>query len=180
MKIARGLYKFSMNSNVYFLDKLSLVIDTGNPLNKELLKQEFSKVADPKSVKKVIFTHFHYDHIGNYDLFENAKFYASKEEIEDWKKNPSSAILSNGLANTFKPEIIPLESMDGFEILSTPGHTRGSICLLYNKILFSGDTIFKDGYGRTDLPTSVPEELTKSVEKLRDLNYDILCSGHDY
>jgi len=47
------------------------------------------------------------------------------------------------------------------------------------KILFSGDTIFHRGtIGRTDLPTSLPKEMDKSLKKLAKYKYDILCPGH--
>ena len=76
-----------------------------------------------------------------------------------------------------------LSKINKLTIISTPGHTRGSISIWYEeeKILFSGDTIFANGsYGRTDLPTSVPEELEKSISKLKEYKYEILCPGHDY
>jgi len=55
-------------------------------------------------------------------------------------------------------------------VIELPGHTPGSIGL-YNfsqKILFSGDTIFKDGVGRADFTYSSPESLTQSLQKIRE------------
>ena len=49
------------------------------------------------------------------------------------------------------------------EVLHTPGHTRGSICLLHDNLLFSGDTLFNSGIGRTDLPGGIMAELERSI-----------------
>jgi len=56
-------------------------------------------------------------------------------------------------------------------VIHTPGHTKDSICLYEKntKSLFSGDTIFVDGVGRTDFPTGNFSLLKKSVEKLVEL-----------
>ncbi|MEE8205066.1 MAG: MBL fold metallo-hydrolase, partial [Dehalococcoidales bacterium] len=50
-----------------------------------------------------------------------------------------------------------------FTVLHTPGHSPGSICLLGEGVLFSGDTLFNYGIGRADLPGGDPEQLMKSI-----------------
>ena len=81
-------------------------------------------------------------------------------------------------------ELNPLpKNIQGLEVINTPGHTKGAVCLWYpeDKILFSGDTMFYNkNIGRLDLPTSVPGEMRNSLIKLLDYNYKILCPGHDY
>ena len=52
------------------------------------------------------------------------------------------------------------------EIIHTPGHTKGSICLFRDGLIFTGDTIFKDGYGRTDLAGGSQKDLENSLKKL--------------
>ena len=68
-----------------------------------------------------------------------------------------------------------------FSIIPTPGHTPGSICLYFpnEKTLFSGDTLFQMGYGRTDLPGGNMGQLIDSLEKLFTLPSDVLVyPGH--
>ncbi len=185
-KIAEYVYKIAADSNVYFLDfAKKIIIDTGRPRNKDIVVKELSKI-DPAKIDLVLFTHFHYDHIGNFHLFPNAQFYASQAEIDAWKKDPFGAILSLELVDQFTVAVLPIESLDlsvfGLSVIATPGHTIGSICIYYGKekILFSGDTLFRNSHGRVDLPTSVPKEMMRSLLKLRKIDYKILCSGHEY
>tara|TARA_B100000315_G_C14444499_1_gene526186 strand:+ start:68 stop:619 length:552 start_codon:yes stop_codon:yes gene_type:complete len=179
-KIVEGVFKIKADSNLYFLDfDEKMVIDTGSDVNKDIVKRELGKLVELKDVKKVVFTHLHYDHIGNYKLFSNAEFFASSSEIEDFKKDPVGTTVSKEKLDI---ELEPIEELKGFEIIETPGHTRGSICLFFLKerVLFSGDTLFYEGYGRIDLPTSVPELMKKSLRKLEKLWYKVLCPGHEY
>ena len=67
-----------------------------------------------------------------------------------------------------------------FKIIETPGHTGGSICLLYKDVLFTGDTLFDCGCGRVDLPSSEPSLMKESLEKLEKIKYKFFCPGHDY
>ena len=63
---------------------------------------------------------------------------------------------------------IPLA--DGFiEVIHTPGHTKGSVCFLYDQKLFTGDTLFKESVGRHDLYSGSLVELRKSVFRLMSL-----------
>lgn len=82
----------------------------------------------------------------------------------------------------------PMEAMSNFKfqfsnisILSTPGHTPGSICLYWpeEKVLLSGDTLFCMGYGRTDLPGGNMGQLIESLEQLFALPGDVhVYPGH--
>jgi glyoxylase-like metal-dependent hydrolase (beta-lactamase superfamily II) len=71
--------------------------------------------------------------------------------------------------------------IDDLEVICTPGHTIGSICLYdeTSKSLISGDTVFGDGgYGRYDLPTGDRAALIASIEKLKGLRIDGVYCGH--
>lgn len=182
-KIGEDIWKLNVDSNVYFLNlKEKIVIDTGPEEYKDKVKDEIKRIIDLRKIEKVIFTHLHYDHIGNFDIFEKAEFFASEEEIKSFNDDKTGAILSPALAKKFNVRLKPLKQLDDFEIISSPGHTRGSICLFYikEKILFSGDTLFYNGYGRLDLPMSVPEKMRETLKNLKKLNYKILAPGHDY
>ncbi len=69
-----------------------------------------------------------------------------------------------------------------FLVIATPGHTKGSCCYYFeeNKVLLSGDTLFQDSVGRTDLPTGSMSTLVRSVhEKLMVLPDDVVVyPGH--
>ena len=87
-KLAENIYKLNVDSNIYFLDlDEKLIIDAGPRNYKEIVKKELSKLVFLDKIQKVIFTHLHYDHIGNFDLFPNAEFFALEEEIEYFKKH---------------------------------------------------------------------------------------------
>jgi glyoxylase-like metal-dependent hydrolase (beta-lactamase superfamily II) len=182
-KIAPKVWKLNVDSNVYFLDlKEKLIIDTGPRAYKGVVGGELSKVVELDKINRVIFTHLHYDHIGNFDLFPKAKFYASQEEIALLKKNRAYAIGDPLLVLKFKVKLHPLKDFLGLKVIKTPGHTKGSICLYYpkEKILFSGDTLFFNGFGRIDFPFSDPGKMEESLEKLKKIKYKILAPGHDY
>lgn len=115
-------------------------------------------------VKYIINTHGHIDHIGA-DL-EIKKLTLAKLLIHSLDA-PLLSILS------IEPDVL-LKEGDmisigevKLKILHTPGHTRGSICLLGDGFAITGDTLFKDGIGRTDLPGGSEEDILRSLEKLK-------------
>ncbi|MFO8016594.1 MAG: MBL fold metallo-hydrolase [Candidatus Woesearchaeota archaeon] len=201
-RISEGVWKFTGTDNVnaYLIcagdkgcgheggSKGAVVIDAGNRADRQEMKNLLGKAADPDDVKAVIFTHLHYDHIGNFDLFPNAEFYASETELEDFRDSPASTTLSEEMAEKLRRPIggslKPLpRNICGLEVISTPGHTRGSVCIWHpaKGILFTGDTMFANKrFGRTDLPTSAPEKLNESLITLLDYDFRILAPGHDY
>jgi glyoxylase-like metal-dependent hydrolase (beta-lactamase superfamily II) len=67
-----------------------------------------------------------------------------------------------------------------FEVVHTPGHTPGSICLYdkMKKILISGDTLFEDSIGRTDLQGGNKQDMQKSLQRLSKLDINYLLPGH--
>lgn len=183
VKLCENVYKLSVDSNVYLLQDEKIAIDAGPRSQRSELLRFLDKMVPLNEVKKVYFTHLHYDHIGNFDLFENAEFFAGAAEIEDFNRDKKAAILDDDMVQKFNIELKAAVSDDVFQVIETPGHTRGSICLFYPKqsVLFTGDTLFnKKMLGRTDLPTSVPSEIKKSLVKLIDCKFRILAPGHDY
>ncbi len=156
-KIKDNIWQFyfkSFGSCVYLVKlKNYILIDAGSEDTKEELKKDLEELnISPMGIKIVLLTHNHWDHAGGLDLFENAKVY-SYENMHELK-------------------------IKEIKVIATPGHTKDSVCFLYEDVLFSGDTIFHDGIGRTDFPESKPEKMQKSLEKLKKINYKILCPGH--
>ncbi len=81
----------------------------------------------------------------------------------------------------FKKLKILKDKLLDLQVIKTPGHLRGSICVYgpKNQYLFSGDTVFADGIvGRTDLAGSDPSALKKSLKTLSKLKLKLLCPGH--
>ena len=187
-EIYKDVFKFTGMSNVYFLKQENILIDAGDFSDKDILEYELSKVISLDKIKTIILTHLHYDHIGNLELFKNAEIYASRKEIESLKKSAIETIIHPEIAINFNYKLNILENLElpsYLKVIDTPFHTKGSICIYdtKRKILFSGDTVFSEDfsvYGRMDLPTSCPNYKLESINKLKKIEFDILCAGHDY
>ncbi len=184
-QLAKNIWKLTdlggLCSNVYLVDyDVPTLIDLGAEEYNDMLVKGLKSIGyAPEQIKRVIFTHLHFDHMGKPSAFPNAEFFASKQEIEDEGMN-RGFFQSLGIKHP-EARLKPIGKLSWGEIIPTEGHTRGSICLWMKKegILFSGDTLFNHGHiGRTDLPTSVPEKMDASLEKLSKLKYRILCPGH--
>ncbi len=119
----------------------------------------------------IINTHSHFDHtLGNKELksITNAKIAMHKNAPLE-----KDVGLDEG-------SIIALDDIK-IKVLYTPGHTKDSICLLTNNILFTGDTLFVGTCGRTDLPGGDAGELYDSLQRLSNLDDNIIIyPGHDY
>ena len=76
------------------------------------------------------------------------------------------------------PDTITVAGL-AFQVLHTPGHTPGSVCLICDGAIFTGDTLFAGSCGRTDFPGSDPKEMVHSLKKLATLpgDYTVL-PGH--
>ena len=130
-------------------------------------------------LKYVFLTHAHHDHYdaakAYLDEYTGARFAAPSKDMPLLEKadcpNPS-LLLKDG------DEIELGETV--LKVISTPGHTAGGICLLTDKVLFSGDTLFKLSVGRSDLETGNWEQLVESINtRLYTLDEDIVVyPGH--
>lgn len=172
-------------SKVYLIKPKLILIDTSSKINREeLLKNLNWLKMNPTHIKIVLLTHMHADHIGNLELFKKAKIMVSEAEIKSLKENPYATTFiedKQTLKSILSLNLIPARSFNKIKVIKTPGHTCGSVCYLYKSILFSGDTIFDKKFkaiGRTDLPTSLPLKMKKTLNKLKKIKYSILCPGH--
>ena len=140
----------------------------------------------------ILLTHGHFDHIGAAEelkAYYNAPIYAMAEEKEilENTQNNLSGLYGRGYtvcADCFLKDGEVLQ-LAGFEIhvLHTPGHTVGGACYYFPeaKVVFSGDTLFCESYGRYDFPTSSGRELIASVKRLlKELPGDVtVYPGHN-
>lgn len=165
----------------------ALVIDPGDE-GEEILKDIEKRRL---SLKYIINTHGHFDHIGANGFLKEASGAKIAIHVEDafLLKNAPMHASSFGLnsATSPEPDFILRDGDDvkigniALKIIHTPGHTKGGICLYYDSQVFVGDTIFAGSVGRTDLPGSLSyTELIKSIEeKLLPLGNDVkVFPGH--
>ena len=167
-------------SNIYVIGRdKATIIDTGvgnraNPLWPQL--EELG--VGPRSIDKVVITHAHHDHaMGAFLILERAhpKVYVHEKDATYIATRLGDALVKVNEGDVIETELWPLE------VYWTPGHTEGSMCL-YNperKILFSGDTVFPDGYyGRYDGESGSLQAIVDSLRKLDGLDVEALLSGH--
>lgn len=135
----------------------------------------------------ILLTHGHFDHIGAVEYLReslNIPVYASIKE-KDLLANPSLNLspMMNQYIKVENCEWINTSTLDiepfKLTVLNTPGHTSGSVCYLTEDIIISGDTLFKNSYGRFDFPTGNLAQLKESLQKLFQLegNYTVY-PGH--
>ena len=119
----------------------------------------------------IILTHAHPDHIGAVgEIMGKLKGQIYLHSFDSrWLKQMLGSAFP-GLRNAEENEIIKIGSLKS-RIIHTPGHTQGSICLYLEKegVIFTGDTLFAGGVGRTDLPGGDESALRSSLRKLMGL-----------
>tara|TARA_Y100000768_G_scaffold22821_1_gene15539 strand:+ start:2000 stop:2695 length:696 start_codon:yes stop_codon:yes gene_type:complete len=130
------------------------------------------------TLKKILLTHSHHDHVNSIDLLLKKKdlpIYINKKEADFWNKKYDN--------------LITMDSKDKIHIgnseissLHTPGHTPGSCCYSFDNNLIAGDTLFVFGCGRCDLHGGNPEEMYNSLKLLKEnlAKTTIIMPGHNY
>ena len=171
-----------LQTNCYILslhDQV-IIVDPGAKAERIL------NAINQRKVIAILLTHAHFDHIGALnDLMTHfsCPLYLHEDDeplLYDPSLNYSfqKRFVVN-IKTTSYPNTLHIGEFK-FEVIETPGHTEGSVCLIIENKMFSGDTLFMQSVGRTDLNTGNPSKMKQSLRKLKalDQNYDIY-PGHD-
>ncbi|MBQ3166143.1 MAG: MBL fold metallo-hydrolase [Clostridia bacterium] len=185
MKVIKHVF-YPMGQNTYIVaddSKNCVIIDLGG---------DFSQIESILSANgltplAVIFTHGHFDHIlgAKSAADKNIPLYVSEEDRHMLLSQKDCLATLAGFKYTPVTDCLTLEEGTvifgdmTFEVVKTPGHTKGSVTLITGEYMFTGDTLFHLSVGRTDLPGGDREELKTSINRLigRDFNYKVL-PGH--
>ena len=175
-----------LSANTYLIidGKDCVLVDPGkeDPRIVEFIKE------NSLNLKGILLTHGHCDHMRGIIAFE-CPVYIHKDDVE-LLNNPHLNCSDRFSRKNVSIDVAPIEVEEGMEInllskpikvIHTPYHTMGSVCYYIpeEKILFSGDTLFKDAMGRSDFVTSDPNLIKSSLAKLGALPDDvILYPGH--
>lgn len=151
--------------------------------------QDIKMALGSSKLRYILLTHCHFDHILKLDSLraetraEVCIHADDAEMLKDPELNGSEffglEFASLGADRLLEDgEIIAL-GKEKIEVISTPGHTPGSVCYDCGNILVCGDTLFTSGYGRYDLPGGDPRALYNSLHKLASRNDDpTIYPGH--
>lgn len=169
------------DSNIYIAG--DIIVDTGTGENADYIFSEILKAnIDPKDISTIINTHCHFDHTGGNSLF-SADIFIHSEDASALELGDNMATAAYMFGKSTKPSMITKKLKEGdkiadFEVIHTPGHTRGGICLYDGEILISGDTVFANGgIGRMDIGGN-QEDMINSLKKLLKFDAEYLLPGH--
>ena len=195
MQLNARLHAFLWNSltanncNTYFIDgPFKVLIDPGHDGLFEHVERGLAALHyTPSDIQLVICTHSHPDHIEAVKRFAKPTLFAVHET--DWRLLNGEGRAMAGVygfdPDRIRPDFFIDEGSLRFEelelqVLHTPGHSPGSVCLYWPeyKGLFSGDVVFHEGLGRTDLPGGSGDALKDSIRRLASLEVDALWPGH--
>ncbi|ATH61356.1 hydroxyacylglutathione hydrolase [Staphylococcus nepalensis] len=180
-----------VKTNTYFIENEKSVILVDPASDYDLIKKKLNQINKP--LKAILLTHAHFDHIGALDDVV-AKYqvpvYMHRLEFDfltDTYKNGSEKfkqyglepITSNVSPNQLDEGSVEIEGFQ-FNVLHTPGHSPGSLSFVFDEFAVVGDTLFKQGIGRTDLYKGDYETLVASIlDKIFELDEDLpLFPGH--
>ncbi len=168
------------------------LIDTGFPwMGKRIIKELDAIGIQPQEIKHILLTHHDIDHIGSVAMLQaltGAAVWASKEDIPYITGELDRHGFKKYLKYFFrvkKPETVkpfaPGQKINGIEVIPTPGHTPGHVCLLFEDVLFAGD-LFENKKGSL-IPYPPPwnwndSMMLEAVNNISQLHYKLVCPAH--
>ena len=128
--------------------------------------------SEKMRVKYVCATHAHYDHVRSIDRLA-AELRAVTVAFEGSQAKPKVSVADGDALSIGGRDVL---------VMHTPGHTKDSVCYYDGENVFTGDTLFVDAWGRTDLPGGSPDELFASLHDVLMALPDetVVYPGHDY
>ena len=205
MKLNYGFFKFDKvrGVNCYWTHSESsvVIIDTANPKNEQKFLNELAAAGkQAEDVKFIILTHADIDHLGSAARLKqltgakiaiheaDAGIAEGKDPIKD-VKGPLGLIfkLLTGFSkfDYFKPDVLLKDGDEiaGLKVIHTPGHTNGSMILYrQDQVAITGDTVLCNRKGEPRGPIKIftpdMDQAWTSIQKLADLNFQMLLPGH--
>ncbi len=181
-----GEHSFGANCYAVISDSHALVVDPTVSVSAILSAVS----AEGAVLEGIILTHGHFDHVVSLDTLRDATgipAYIHEDDAElltDGKKNAFSTFFGKERIwraaehTLYDGDVIPLGN-ETVKVIHTPGHTQGSVCYLCGDTLITGDTLFSNNIGRTDLYGGSSELLAESLKLLRAFDPQLkICAGH--
>ena len=173
-----------LGTNCYILEdevrKLAAIIDPGDEAERILAQVE----KDGVQVKYILLTHGHYDHTTAvpdlHKALPNAEIYIHQADSHGagGRLFPLASQVDDLLLYD-EGDVLKLGGLT-IEVMSTPGHSQGSVVLKVGDVLFTGDTLFAGSCGRTDLRGGNYQQMLASLKRLARLEGDYhVLPGHD-
>ena len=204
MEVAPGVHTIDgvVGPPVYLIeDEVLALVDTSLPFNAPKVLRYIRRLGrQPREVAYVLITHGHPDHTGSAPALRRctgAHLLANPFDTRlDGREQPlvaymgfmgrwpvSIPFLERVPADGFLEDGQVLPLLGGLQVLHTPGHTPGSVCFYSEDrgVLFAGDLVVADrkGVGRSmPFPGSDWEEYQRSLERVADLKFQVVCPGH--
>jgi hydroxyacylglutathione hydrolase len=188
MKVFDGLYAFiwrdyqENNCNTYLIvGKMKILIDPGH---QHLFKHVHNKLnamnIRPDQIDVAIITHGHPDHLEAVAGLDKSTMFAMSTDEHRFISDLAGKYFKIPEPYFFLQEGDLTIGDHHFQVIVTPGHSPGSICLYWpdKKAMFTGDVVFNQGIGRSDLPGGDSGKLKTSIKKIADMDIDYLLTGH--
>ena len=170
-----------LGTNCYLLEdehtRAAAVIDPGG----DGARIEAQLLADGAELKLILLTHAHFDHTGGV-----AELHKALPDVPVYLHPADAALVGSDVFPAIGAATVPYEDGDtvqlgelAIQVLHTPGHTPGGVCLLVGDALFTGDTLFQGSMGRIDFEGGSYEDIMASLARLAHLPGDFrVLPGH--